>query len=294
MLISSSFLRADKTDKYYRILFIEYHHTFIFLNSLGLQAIIERNLSTSSSGVSLGSNYHTIALIDVQDQTYVQAIITSSLGVLSLATELASSDALRFSPVRVYLRITSSSVFLLKAMCLGMRQAEMLRSLDILETSTKALKSCTLDDMHLAPRYATLLEVHVMRLRRHFVASLRNGKGSATQTGPRGAARTQNSSSDSVAETPVARGGPTQDLGSEMGIAMDAGETMESDNINIGTGTIIGEPHGTDCADDWLSLPFDPSMAPFGMTGIQVFPGLEEGALDFVWNLQDPQTENLV
>ncbi len=292
MLTPSPFFRADKTDKYYRILFVEYHHTFIFLNSLGLQAIIERNLLASNSAISGGSSHHAIALIDAQDQAYVQAIITSSLAVLSLVTELASSDALRFSPVRVYLRITSSSVFLLKAMCLGVRQAEMLRCLDILETSTKALKSCTLDDMHLAPRYATLLEVHVVRLRRHFMASLRNGKGSTVHTGYSGVAGTQGSSTHSGAETSVGRSEPRQDLGSDMSVDMGVGATMESSNINVGMDAIMSEPQSVGCTDDWLSLPFDPSMAPFGMAGIQVFPGLEEGALDFMWNLQDPQTEN--
>jgi hypothetical protein len=37
--------------------------------------------------------------------------------------------------------------------------------------------------------------------------------------------------------------------------------------------------------DDWLSLPFDPSMAPFAPDGTVDFSGLNGGGLDFIWNL---------
>jgi hypothetical protein len=36
--------------------------------------------------------------------------------------------------------------------------------------------------------------------------------------------------------------------------------------------------------DDWLSLPFDPSMAPFPPDGTADFSGYG-GGLDFIWNL---------
>jgi hypothetical protein len=36
--------------------------------------------------------------------------------------------------------------------------------------------------------------------------------------------------------------------------------------------------------DDWLSLPFDPSMAPFAPDGTADFSGYG-GGLDFIWNL---------
>jgi hypothetical protein len=44
-------------------------------------------------------------------------------------------------------------------------------------------------------------------------------------------------------------------------------------------------PSLNDMADDWLSLPFDPSMAPFGMSNNAQFPMYEGGGLDFIWNL---------
>jgi hypothetical protein len=40
-------------------------------------------------------------------------------------------------------------------------------------------------------------------------------------------------------------------------------------------------------ADDWLSLPFDPSMAPLGTDGTFGFPALDGNALDFIWNLPE-------
>jgi hypothetical protein len=37
--------------------------------------------------------------------------------------------------------------------------------------------------------------------------------------------------------------------------------------------------------DDWLALPFDPAMAPFGLDNQQSFQGFDDGTLDFIWNL---------
>jgi len=36
--------------------------------------------------------------------------------------------------------------------------------------------------------------------------------------------------------------------------------------------------------EDWLALPFDPSMAPFGPESAQPFG---DSALNFIWNLPD-------
>ena len=69
---------------------------------------------------------------------------------------------------------TSSSVFLLKALSLGVYNTKLQASLDILDRSIQALKACTLDDIHLAPQYTTLLEIHIASLRYYFIVSAFN------------------------------------------------------------------------------------------------------------------------
>lgn len=239
------------------IIFIEYQYVRIFMSSLGIQAVVERALVDSNLGIA-PERGQPIDMGDV-DYDFIQEVISGSCQILERVTDLAESGALRFSPFRFYILVTSSSVFLLKALSLGVRNSQLQTSLNILDRSIHSLKSCTLDDMHLAPRYASLLEIHVARLRRHFTVSSKHPHLS------RGATR---------------QGSPEQGLhpqadNIEPMIAQEAhGLSMWTDSPQDGT-----------CEDDWLSLPFDPSMAPFGLANGQALPGFEEGALDFVWNL---------
>lgn len=239
------------------LLLIEYQYVKIFMNSLGIQAIVERALMDSNLGIALEYG-QPLDMRDV-DYEFIQEVIASSCQILEKVTDLASSGALRFSPFRFYIRVTSSSVFLLKALSLGVRNIQLQTSLNILDRSIQALKSCTLDDMHLAPRYASLLEIHVARLRRHFIVSSKHPHRS------RGVTR-----QGSPEPTPVLHKDRIEPSG-----------VQEAQEPSIWMDYPL---HGIS-EDDWLLLPFDPSMASFGMDSCQAFSGFEEGALDFVWNL---------
>jgi hypothetical protein len=112
-----------------------------------------------------------------------------------------------------------------------------------------------LDDMHLASRYATLLELHVARLRDSFVVSSRP---------PRIPSRA----------TSAERNGTTG--------------TMDFLNNHAGQSALAGlagDVTGMMPDDDWLALPFDPAMAPFGLDNQQNFQSFDDGTLDFIWNL---------
>lgn len=242
---------------YYEVLFIEYQYARIFINSLGIQAIVERELLNVNPGTS-GDEPRPIKLEDV-DYDYIQEVISGACLTLESVTNRAMNDTLRFSTVRFYLRVTSASVFLLKALGLGARETQLQRSLDILERSIHCLKACTLDDMHLAPRYASLLDVHVARLRHQFIAHSKHN--------------------NLTPETSRA-------LQSFQGQNYHSTENMTGqEQDQFGQNVNLDYPLQDMLAEDWLSLPFDPSMAPFSLTGSQMVPGLEEGALDFVWNL---------
>ena len=111
-----------------------------------------------------------------------------------------------------------------------------------------------LDDMHLASRYATLLEMHVARLRDSFVVSSRP---------PRIPSRA----------TSAERNGTT---------GMDFLNNHAGQSALAG---LAGDVTGMMPDDDWLALPFDPAMAPFGLDNQQNFQSFDDGTLDFIWNL---------
>ena len=108
--------------------------------------------------------------------------------------------------------------------------------------------------MHLASRYATLLELHVARLRDSFVVSSRP---------PRIPSRA----------TSAERNGTT---------GMDFLNNHASQSALAG---LAGDVTGMMPDDDWLALPFDPAMAPFGLDNQQNFQSFDDGTLDFIWNL---------
>ncbi|KAJ5173249.1 hypothetical protein N7492_005842 [Penicillium capsulatum] len=249
------YLQPNVLDKaFFNDLFIEYHFVRVYTHSVGMQAVVERAVADT--------DFEEVRpmTIDPTDYEYIQEVIDGCCQILQKVTHLAETGALRFSPVRIVLRITSASIFLMKALSLGTRQAKLQESLEVLEKSISALKSNALDDVHLSTRYATLLDLHVSRLRHNLLASSKNIKNS------RGATRRssmgpppwpENGERPAQVNTPV-----SQDL-SELGFM----------------------PALNDVADDWLSLPFDPSMAPFSMGNGAQFPMCEGGALDFIWNL---------
>jgi hypothetical protein len=133
--------------------------------------------------------------------------------------------------------------------------------LDILDRSIQALKACTLDDMHLAPRYATLLEVHVASLRNHFMVSASNQAPSQSDrmVGHPSAGRPWGGADEAVDLT----------TGGSFTVPPRVPAAAPSFDPDI-------EMHEIS-ADDWLSLPFDPSMAPFPLDGSLIFPGQEGG-----------------
>jgi hypothetical protein len=68
----------------------------------------------------------------------------------------------------------------------------------------------------------------------------------------------------------------------------NAGQSSLSSLAENVTGLMPG--NGNDMPDDdWLALPFDPAMAPFGLGGDGGgqggFQGFDDGTLDFIWNL---------
>ncbi|KAF4544530.1 C6 transcription factor [Lasiodiplodia theobromae] len=279
--------RSDRLgDVLQDMLAIEYQFVRIFINSLGMQAVVERTLDEADDFNSPADppNHHPIRplSVDSTDYHFIQEVVDGSCEILRKVIKLADAQRLRFAPVRIYLHITASAIYLIKGLSLGVWNTKLPASLDVLDRGIQALRSGTLDDIHLASRFATLLEVHVARLRRSFVVSnrpprLASRQPSAERMGPgaHGAAVSV------AATTTAAAAAVTPAL--EQQHAQHSQQFGESDLDMNG----LGESGGAGMPeDDWLALPFDPSMAPLGAgSGIQKFPGLDSGMLNFLWNL---------
>ncbi|KAF2146095.1 uncharacterized protein K452DRAFT_315350 [Aplosporella prunicola CBS 121167] len=268
------------------MLSIEYQFVRIFTNSLGLQAVVERTLDEADGETTFPMS------VDSTDYEFIQEVVDGSCEILRTVIKLADNDILRFCPVRIFLHITTSAIYLLKGLSLGVWNTKLQSSFDLLDRGIHALRSGTLDDMHLAARYATLLEMHVARLRRGFVISSRPPK---LTTRPPSADRHTTSnphsnSNNNAFHTPTPTSSTTANqrrANVDSAAAATAAADADADADAPPNHDHLGGFDASFDADDWLTLPFDPSMAPFGAGGssIQTFPGLDAGMLNFLWNL---------
>lgn len=213
------------------------------MNSLGMQAIVDRALE--DGGPNAGPPNLMRASVTPTDYEFIQEVLDGSCQTLQSVIKFAEAGSLRFCPVRVFLRIIGASIFLLKALSLGAHTSNIEASLVTLENSIKALHASSLDDMHLASRYATLLDVHVARFRQCLIPST------------------------------VPRGIPPPEL--NFGWEDNADLLQMNGNFSAELSNVT---------EDWLSLPFDPSMAPFGLIEDSFdVTEIEDRAWDFLWNL---------
>ena len=238
---------------FFDILSIEYQSARIYANSLGLQAVVERiQAETGSQQQQQRQEDRAPITIDPTDYNFTQAVVDGGLAVLRIATRLGHSGSLTYAPVRIFLRVTAASVFLIKGLGLGVGAGKLRAALEVLTRCIAVLKSSTLDDVHLGSRYATLLEMHVAQLQHSFVAS-RRPPGFATRP-------------PSAEGVLVAGSADTA-----------ASEAMQLDG---GLGSELAGP-----MEEWLTLPFDPSLVPYVPGDNLGFSSLGNSTLDFIWNL---------
>lgn len=228
-----------------------------------MQAVCSRAFSDYT--LKTGPFKTPLSSLDPSTQTYVEEVITGSCDLLGRVVGLAEEGTLHFAPVRIFLRLVTSSVYLLKAMSIGVRPSQLQSALLVLQATIDALNTCGLDQMHLANSYATLLSIHIKRLKRSFLASSRQLGPSRPRTrpsSPRPGVHPSNTSSAQINST-----GDDDDLD-----PMNNLSDWDDFNFNL-----QGD-------SDWLSLPFDSMMAPFGASGEVILPPDLDIGLDFIWN----------
>lgn len=176
------------------ILTIEYEYVRIYINSLSLQAVVERCTSNAghtatnsgqNGGLPGGAhpqlspqtmiNYGKLPLgqlggFTVHDQEYVREVVEGSRNLLRTVVDgLLPGDYLKHAPVRTYFRIISGAMFLLKTFALGAPRSDVKMSIELMDATVEALRNCVVDDVHLGIRFADLLESLTSRLRNRFI-----------------------------------------------------------------------------------------------------------------------------
>jgi hypothetical protein len=176
------------------ILSIEYEYVRIYINSLSLQAVVERctnnagnnsNAGAAGNGAANGNGlspetqtyYGKLPLARLggfykADQEYVAEVVDGSRNLLRTVVEgLLPGDYLKHAPVRSYFRIISGAMFLLKTFALGASKADVEISIGLMDKAVDALRNCVVDDVHLGIRFADLLETLTSRLRSRFISA---------------------------------------------------------------------------------------------------------------------------
>jgi hypothetical protein len=153
--------------------------------------------------------------------------------------------------MRTFLHITTASIFLLKGLSLGLSPVKLQDALNVLKQTIVALKCSNPDDLHVGGRYATLLEMHMARLQRNFVPTVKPHN-----------IQSLNMDSAQGTEASSVSGGMTYDF-------LDCLDGVGEDVLD----------------NNWLSLPPHSSLLSFGMENFQGLQCLEDDTLDFLWKL---------
>ncbi|KAL3474152.1 hypothetical protein BJX99DRAFT_185832 [Aspergillus californicus] len=190
------------------ILMIEYEYTRLYVNSLALQAVVDRWTTMSSeeaqkTGSSSGTgSYNLLMELYRVNEPFIQEVVDASRKILTTVLEgLVPGDHLKHAPVRTCFRILSGMIFILKTFTLGAKEDDVRVSLDLQDRTVEALRTCVVDDVHLNHTIARLLELLTSNIRTRFLrfAPLdRSGDGEQERT----------SAPNSRAHSPRPREGP--------------------------------------------------------------------------------------
>jgi hypothetical protein len=173
------------------ILTIEYEYVRIYVNSLSLQAVVERCTANAGNNSNAGNpatngnalspetqNYYgklplaRLGGFNKDDQHYVREVVDGSRNLLETVVKgLLPGDYLKHAPVRTYFRIISGAMFLLKTFALGATKNDVEISIRLMDEAVDALRNCVVDDVHLGIRFADLLETLTSRLRSRFISA---------------------------------------------------------------------------------------------------------------------------
>jgi hypothetical protein len=268
----------------HQILILEYEHVRFYVNSLALQAVVDR--CSQSARPDNNSNHKAPALWDMnsQDLEFIREVVDAARSLLSTVVhQMFPHGYLKHAPVRIYLRILSAAMFLLKTFALGAKEVEVKESMELIEGVCECLRQAAVDDVHLGLRFADLLGGLVGRVRQRFVRMSHGSpqpqqrQGAEVEQDGAAVGETQNGHTPcagSYAATPtmMQQQGGMGEVGSEYEIPGGGG-----------AGGGCGWGWGN---EDWLALPLDPIVGFEGVT--QGTMGVDVGGMDLLEVLLAP------
>ncbi|KAL5402404.1 hypothetical protein PMIN03_010720 [Paraphaeosphaeria minitans] len=174
------------------VLAIEYEYTRVYVNSLALQAVVERcthntpqqtHAQPSGMGPSATANeeggaipFSTLTRWYGNDRHHIDEVVSASRNVLSIVVNgLYPEGYLRHAPVRTFFRIVSVAIILLKTFALGATEKDVAKTLGLLDQAVYALRTSIVDDVHVGNRFADLVDTLTHRIRGRFVRLAANG-----------------------------------------------------------------------------------------------------------------------
>lgn len=157
------------------VLIMEYEYARCYINSLGLQKVVESWVSMSGAdgnGTNAAHSDQQSKLRDlyIPNQKYIDEVADSARKILkSVVDGLAPSGSLRNAPVRTFLRSISGMMFTLKRFGVGAYEADVRQALELLDQSTDLMERDVVDDVHLSSQIAGLIKLLVANLRKTFI-----------------------------------------------------------------------------------------------------------------------------
>ncbi|GME44148.1 fungal zn binuclear cluster domain containing protein [Neofusicoccum parvum] len=174
----------------HEILAIEYEYSRVYINSLALQAVVERCVTNTHAAAAaneangLGSipagtiPPHMLVRWYGDDRHFIREVVDGCRNVLIIVTKgLEPGGYLKHAPVRTFFRIISVTIILLKTFALGATEDDVALSLGLMEEAVSALRNCIVDDVHVGNRFADMLITLITRIKSRFVRLAGSGSG---------------------------------------------------------------------------------------------------------------------
>lgn len=180
------------------VLNIEYEYSRTYLNSLALQALVERcandnpvasteihpplemarsAISTNGLRADNAIDSTTLAKWLGGDRYFISQTRDAARNLLKAVVEgLGSGDYLKHAPVRTYFRIISGAIILLKSFALGASEDYVTEAFGLMDRTVEALRNCIVDDVHVASRFADLLDTLTQSMKPRFVRMAGDGR----------------------------------------------------------------------------------------------------------------------
>jgi hypothetical protein len=139
------------------ILYMEFEYARLYINSLGLQHVVE-------SWVRPGSHNHKSNSSDMSrsvaaNKKYIDEFTAAALHILEIVSvQMKDYGILRDAPVRTFLRTLSAMMFTIKRLSLGNHERMVRSSIVLLEEVIKLFQSEVVDDVHLSGSTAMMIE----------------------------------------------------------------------------------------------------------------------------------------